>query len=49
MKPSLLFFLNFSLSVLFFAGCGASSGNRYEKEKTNETKEPKEPVKTEEQ
>ncbi|MGE5810115.1 MAG: hypothetical protein ACM339_01335 [Ignavibacteria bacterium] len=48
MKPSLLFILNFSLSVLFFAGCGASSGDRYEKQKTNEAKESKEPVKTEE-
>lgn len=48
MKLSILFFLNFSLSVLFFAGCGASSGDRYEKQRTNERKESKGPEKTEE-
>ncbi|HVO73562.1 MAG TPA: SPOR domain-containing protein [Ignavibacteriaceae bacterium] len=42
------FILNFSLFILLLEGCGASSGDRYEKQRPKENKETKEPVKTEE-
>jgi septal ring-binding cell division protein DamX len=47
MKLSLLIFIVFSILFLFTAGCGASAGDRYEKQR-RESKETKEPVKTEE-
>jgi len=48
MKVSFFFYIIFAFSIAFLAGCGASSGDRYEREKPKEIKEPEEPPKPEE-
>jgi hypothetical protein len=48
MKTSLFLHLIFAISAGFLAGCGASTGDRYEKEKPDKISEPKETGRPEE-